>query len=97
MNKGFTTIIRALTVGTLLALTSLALPALAQPSSGGTMPGAIGSEPGPGSGGTAPGAIDPEQVPIDAGASLLLASGVAMGLQQLSARHQARRTAKSCA
>lgn len=48
----------------------LALPALAQ---------------GPGSGGPAPGAA-PTAVPIDGGASLLLASGAAYGLRKLRQR-----------
>ena len=45
----------------------------------------------PGSGGPAPGAT---VTPIDGGASLLLASGVAFGLRQLRARRQARKAAK---
>jgi hypothetical protein len=46
----------------------------------------------PGSGGPTPGATppDPTQVPIDGGASLLLAGGVAYGLKRLRARRQAR-------
>lgn len=64
----------------LCVLTSL--PTLAQPSSGG---------PGPGPGTQPP---DPTTVPLDGGASLLLASGVAFGLKQLRERRLARRTAK---
>ena len=63
----------------LLALCVLtSLPTLAQPGSGG---------PGPGS-------PEPTVTPIDGGASMLLASGVALGLKQLRARRLARRTAK---
>ena len=42
----------------------------------------------PGSGGPTPGAppADPTEVPIDGGASLLLASGVAYGLRRLRQR-----------
>lgn len=66
----------------LLALCVLtSLPAIAQPSSGGPMPG------------TTP--VDtPTETPIDGGASLLLAGGVAFGLKQLRARRLARQTAK---
>ena len=46
----------------------------------------------PGSGGPAPGAVT--SVPIDGGASLLLASGVAFGLKQLRARRLARSSAR---
>jgi hypothetical protein len=48
----------------------LQLPAAAQPSTGGPTP----STP------------DPTAVPLDGGASLLLASGVAYGIRQLCAR-----------
>ncbi|MDO7886017.1 PID-CTERM protein-sorting domain-containing protein [Hymenobacter cheonanensis] len=46
----------------------------------------------PGSGGPTPGNTtpDPTQVPIDGGASLLLASGVAFGLKKLRDRRKAR-------
>lgn len=44
----------------------------------------------PGSGGPTPQAPDPTAVPIDGGASLLLASGVAIGLKKLRDRRQAR-------
>jgi len=47
----------------------------------------------PSSGGPAPGA-EPTAVPIDGGASLLLAGGVAYGLKQLRTRRQARKTSK---
>ena len=47
----------------------------------------------PGSGGPTPGAA-PTSTPIDGGASLLLASGVAYGLKQLRTRRQARKSAK---
>lgn len=40
----------------------------------------------PGTGGPQPSAPDPTQVPIDGGASLLLASGVAYGLKRLRTR-----------
>jgi hypothetical protein len=45
----------------------------------------------PGSGGPTPSAPipDPTEVPIDGGASLLLASGVAYGLKRLRQRHRA--------
>ncbi|MGY3089162.1 hypothetical protein ACVWYF_002202 [Hymenobacter sp. UYAg731] len=58
------------------ALTSL--PALAQPTSGGPTPG--------------PDPVEPTETPIDGGASLLLAGGVAFGLKQLRARRLARRS-----
>lgn len=48
----------------------------------------------PGSGGPTPGNPDPIQTPLDGGASLLLAGGVAYGLKQIRARRQARRAAK---
>ena len=50
--------------------------AQAQPGSGG---------PGPGTPVTPP---DPTDVPLDGGASLLLASGVALGLKKLRQRRQ---------
>lgn len=53
----------------------LALGANAQPGSGG---------PGPGT----PTTPDPTAVPLDGGASLLLASGVAYGLRRLRQRRQ---------
>jgi hypothetical protein len=60
--------------GILVLATSLTLPALAQaPTSGGTAPGAI---PG-----------DPTAVPLDGGASLLLAGGTAYGLRKLRQRY----------
>jgi hypothetical protein len=52
----------------------LSLSASAQPSTGGPVP----STP------------DPTAVPLDGGASLLLASGVAYGIRQLRARRLAR-------
>jgi hypothetical protein len=56
----------------------LQLPAAAQPSTGGPTPGTP----------------DPTAVPLDGGASLLLASGVAYGIRQLRARRLSRRTTK---
>ncbi len=44
----------------------------------------------PGTGGPQPTTPDPTQVPVDGGASLLLASGVAYGLRRLHARRHAR-------
>ena len=44
----------------------------------------------PGSGGPTPTNPNPTQVPIDGGASLLLASGVAFGLKKLRDRRRAR-------
>ena len=67
---------RVLAGGALILAVGLALPAHAQPGSGGPSPGATTS------------------VPIDGGASLLLVSGVALGLKQLRARRAARRQAK---
>ena len=49
-----------------------ALPALAQPGSGGPTPGAA------------------TVIPIDGGASILLAGGLALGLKQLRARRKVR-------
>ncbi len=46
--------------------------------------------PGPGSGGPSPTPPDPTSVPIDGGASLLLAGGVAMGLKKLRDRRRVR-------
>jgi hypothetical protein len=57
----------------------LALGASAQPGSGG---------PGPGTPTTPP---DPTDVPLDGGTSLLLASGVALGLKKLRQRRQVAR------
>lgn len=42
----------------------------------------------PGSGGPGPGTPDPTAVPLDGGASLLLASGVAYGLKHLRDRRK---------
>lgn len=58
----------ALVVGLLAAV-----PAVAQPSTGGPTP-----------------QVDPTTVPLDGGASLLLASGVAFGLKKLHNRRRAR-------
>lgn len=44
----------------------------------------------PGSGGPQPGAQDPTAVPIDGGASLLLAAGVGIGLRQLQRSRAAK-------
>ena len=44
----------------------------------------------PGSGGPGPGGNPAAQVPLDGGASLLLAGGVAYGLRRLRARRSAR-------
>ena len=46
----------------------------------------LGRAQNPGSGGPQPSAPDPTQVPLDGGASLLLASGVAYGLTRLRQR-----------
>ena len=43
---------------------------------------------GPGPGGPVPDPTDPTAVPIDGGASLLLAGGVALGLKRLRARRR---------
>jgi hypothetical protein len=80
MNVFFQSLARVLAASTLVLAASLAIPAQAQPGSGGPSPGA------------SPGAVT--AVPIDGGASLLLAGGVAYGLRQIRARQQARRTAK---
>lgn len=66
---------RVLAGGALVLLAGVALPAVAQPGSGGPAPGAVTS------------------APIDGGASLLLAGGVALGLKQLRARRAARNKA----
>ena len=64
-------------VGALVVGLLAAAPAAAQaPGTGGPTP----STPAP----------DPTQVPIDGGASLLLASGVAYGLKKLRDRRRAR-------
>ena len=75
MNVFFQSLARVLAGSTLVLAASLAMPAQAQPGSGGPSPGAVTA------------------VPIDGGASLLLAGGVAYGLRQIRARRQARRTA----
>lgn len=43
----------------------------------------------PGSGGPTPDPTDPTEIPVDAGASFLLASGVALGLKKLRDRRRA--------
>ncbi len=48
----------------------------------------------PTTGGPLPGAPDPAAVPLDGGASLLLAGGVAYGIRQIRARRLARRILK---
>ena len=78
MNTFFTSLVRLVVGTTLVLATSLTLPALAQPASGGPVPGSLA----------------PTSTPIDGGVSLLLAGGVALGLKQLRARRQARRTVK---
>ena len=65
--------------GILSAMLLLALGAQAQPGSGG---------PGPGTPVTP---VTPTDVPLDGGASLLLASGVAFGLKKLRQRRQVAR------
>jgi hypothetical protein len=75
MTRFSTSMARVLTGSALVLAASLALPAQAQPGSGGPTPGATTA------------------VPIDGGASLLLAGGVAYGLKQLRARRAARRKA----
>ena len=61
--------------GALVVATGFTIPALAQgPSSGGTAPGAIPSS-------------TPSAVPLDGGASLLLAGGAAYGLRKLRQRY----------
>ena len=76
MNTFFSSVARVLAGGALVLAAGLALPAQAQPGSGGPAPGAVTS------------------TPIDGGASLLLAGGVALGLKQLRARRAARRQAR---
>jgi len=49
---------------------------------------ALGANAQPGSGGPGPGTLDPTEVPLDGGASLLLATGVAYGLRRLRQRQQ---------
>jgi hypothetical protein len=48
----------------------------------------------PSTGGPAPGTSAPAAVPLDGGASLLLAGGVAYGIRQIRAHRLARRAAK---
>ena len=81
MKTIFTAIVRTRAGGALVLATALALPAQAQPDTGGPMPGPTGG---------------PTGVPLDGGASLLLASGVAYGLKQLRNRRRtaAQRSAK---
>jgi hypothetical protein len=54
-----------------------------------------GAQAQPGSGGPGPGTpvtpVTPTDVPLDGGASLLLASGVALGLKKLRQRRQVAR------
>jgi hypothetical protein len=52
--------------------------------------GGLAQAQNPSTGGPQPTTPDPTQVPIDGGASLLLASGVAYGLRRLHARRRAR-------
>ena len=66
----FTSLTRIFAGGILVLAASFTLPALAQ---------------GPGSGGPTPGVV-PTAVPIDGGASLLLAGGAAYGLRKLRQR-----------
>ena len=47
---------------------------------------------GPGSGGPEPDPTDPTAVPIDGGASLLLAAGAAYGVKKLRQRRQVKRS-----
>ena len=63
-------LVRLLASSTLIFATSLTIPALAQPGSGGPAP-------------TAPAAV-----PLDGGASLLLASGVGYALRKLRQRRR---------
>lgn len=72
MNMKKQTFINAL-CGTAFSVLALAATAVAQPSSGGP-----GPAPVPSSG--------PTEVPLDGGASLLLAGGVAYGLKRLRER-----------
>ena len=66
------------TTGVVALSVFLSLSAVAQPSTGGP----------------APGTPPPAAVPLDGGASLLLAGGVAYGIRQLHARRLARRASK---
>ncbi len=52
--------------------------------------GGLAQAQSPSTGGPTPTTPDPTQVPVDGGASLLLASGVAYGLRRLHARRRAR-------
>ncbi|WP_310396308.1 PID-CTERM protein-sorting domain-containing protein [Hymenobacter sp.] len=70
------TLVSALCSTALLVVISAAV-ALAQPGTGGP-----GPDPVP--------PVDPNAVPIDGGASLLLASGVALGLKKLRDRRKAQ-------
>ncbi|MFD2784123.1 PID-CTERM protein-sorting domain-containing protein [Hymenobacter rubripertinctus] len=54
------------------------------------LPASAALAQGPGSGGPVPDPTDPTAVPLDGGASLLLAGGVAYGLRRLRARRSAR-------
>ena len=67
------TLFRSFSVAALLLLAGSAQQALAQ---------------NPGSGGPQPSAPDPTQVPLDGGASLLLAGSVAYGLRKLRQRRK---------
>ncbi len=53
--------------------------------------GGLAQAQSPSTGGPTPTAPDPTQVPVDGGASLLLASGVVYGLRRLHARRRASR------
>ena len=53
--------------------------------------GGLARAQAPGTGGPTPIAPDPTAVPLDGGATLLLASGVAYGLRRLRARRRATR------
>jgi len=68
------TLVRSLVAAAVLLLAGSVQPALAQT---------------PGSGGPAPtDPVDPTEVPLDGGASLLLASSVAYGLRKLRQRRK---------
>ena len=71
MNQLCSAFSRLLPAAGLLVFTLLAQPALAQD---------------PGSGGPQPGTPDPTTIPIDGGASLLLAGGAAYALNRLRKR-----------